>query len=237
MWEQTEHIFLESLARVLHAIARILPGVLAMLLIIAIAIGLALALRSAVRRLCDRIALDRRLRQWGVAAPAAEGGGGPSQLIARLVAWTVLAVGFLAGLSAIDAATTSALALRLLEYMPHVVVAIIILVIGIAGSRVVERSVLIGAVNMGLQSARLLGLAARWLVVILAAGIALEDLGVGGNIVPVALAILFGGIVLALSLAVGLGAKDVVGRSLAKHFTAGPQRVQEPPDEERVQHL
>jgi hypothetical protein len=239
MLEQTKRIFLESLERVLNGVARQLPGVLAMLFILLIAVGVALVLRGAIRRVCERLELDRRLREWGVVAPAAEGRLSPSVLIARLATWTVLAVGFLAGLSAFEAATMSVFAVRLLEYVPSMLVGMVILAAGITGSRAVERSVLIGAVNMGLHSARLLGLGERWLVVILAFGIALDQLGVGGRVVPVSLGILFGGIVLALALAVGLGAKDVVARSLERRFPTVPKSLEESQEEDegKLHHL
>jgi hypothetical protein len=238
MGEQTEQIFLESLGRVLHASARILPGVLAMLLIVALALALALVLRALVRRSLEQLGADRRLREWGLAAPHAEGRVAPSRLVARVVAWTVIAFGFLAGLAALDVATTNVLALRAMELLPRLLVSLAVFVVGLASSRAVERSVLIGAVNMGFHSARLLGVAARWLVVILAIAIALDTAGVGGRVVPVALGILFGGIVLAIALAVGLGARDVVARSLSRHFPSGPQRLDDrPPGEDRVQHL
>ena len=238
MWEQTQRIFLESLARVLQGAARQLPGLLAMLFLILIAVGAALVLRVVVRRVCEQLSVDRRLREWGFAGPPVEGRASPSLLIERFVTWTVVALGFLVGLTAFEAASASALAARLLEFVPHILVAVVIIAIGLAGSRAVERSVLIGAVNMGLHSARLLGLGARWLVVVLAFGIALDQLGVGGRVVPISLAILFGGIVLALALAVGLGAKDVVARSLERRFPASPKPLdEEDEDEGKLHHL
>jgi hypothetical protein len=45
----------------------------------------------------------------------------------------------------------------------------------------------------------------------------LEHLQIGGNIVGLAFGILFGGIVLTLALAVGLGSRDLVSRSLESH--------------------
>jgi hypothetical protein len=237
MWEQTQRIFLESVARVLHAVARITPGLLAMFLILGVTVVVALALRSGVRRLCERVGLDRRLRQWGVSPPVADGRTAPSRLIARLAALTVLALGFVAGLSAVDAATTTVLALRILDYMPYVLVAVAILAAGIAGSRAVERGVLLAAVNTGLPSPRLVGLAARWLTVILAVAIALENLGIGGRVVPIAFAILLGGFVLALALAVGLGAREAVERSLREHFPPTPRRLDDATEEDRIRHL
>ena len=48
---------------------------------------------------------------------------------------------------------------------------------------------------------------------------ALEHLGIGGRIVELAFAILFGGICLTLAIAVGLGSKDLVSRSLEQQAT------------------
>jgi len=88
-----------------------------------------------------------------------------------------------------------------------------VLICGLLVSRFLARSVLISAVNMQIQSARLLSLGVKWLVMVLTFAMALEHLGIGGQIVQVGFAILFGGIVLTLALAVGLGSKEMVSRS------------------------
>jgi hypothetical protein len=84
--------------------------------------------------------------------------------------------------------------------------------------------VLIGAVNMQIQSARLLSLAAKWLVLLVAVAMALDHLRIGRTILVLAFAILFGGIVLAAALAVGLGARDVVSRALERQVREPPPR-------------
>ena len=180
MWDETRRIFLESLERVLHGLARQIPGVAAMLLFVAIAVGVAALLHGPVKRLCTRLALDRRLREWGIVPSGMGAPTAPSLVAARLLTWTVLAVMVLAILSAIDADSMSNWAARSLAFVSRLVVATFIFLAGVAASRVVERSALIGAVNMGIHSARMLGLAGRWLVVILSLAIALDQLGIGG---------------------------------------------------------
>jgi uncharacterized protein YebE (UPF0316 family) len=72
-------------------------------------------------------------------------------------------------------------------------------------------------VNAQLQYARVLSLGVKWLVLVLTAAMVLDHLQVGENIVELAFGILFGGIVLTLALAVGLGSRDLVSRSLESH--------------------
>ena len=117
--------------------------------------------------------------------------------------------------------------------LPEVVAAIVVLIAGSIVSRFLARSVLIGAVNMNLQYARLLSVGVKWLVTVLAVTIAIERLGIGGGIIRLAFGILFGGIVLALALAVGLGSKDLVSRSLERETS----KTSSPNMKEPVGHL
>jgi hypothetical protein len=57
-------------------------------------------------------------------------------------------------------------------------------------------------------------------VLVLTAAMVLDHLEIGGNIVALAFGILFGGIVLTLALAIGLGSRDLVSRSLEKNSDA-----------------
>jgi hypothetical protein len=128
---------------------------------------------------------------------------------------------------------TSEMVRRFVEYLPNVLAAVVVLVAGSLIARFLARSVLIGAVNMNLQYARLLSVGVKWLVLVLAVTMALEHLGIGSGIIRLAFGILFGGIVLALALAVGLGSKEMVSRSLEREANrASTQATEEP-----VSHL
>ena len=84
--------------------------------------------------------------------------------------------------------------------------------------------------NAQLQYARILSLGVKWLVLVLTAAMVLDHLEVGGNIVGLAFGILFGGIVLTLALAVGLGSRDLVSRSLESHVEHTGDRHTHPGD-------
>jgi MFS-type transporter involved in bile tolerance (Atg22 family) len=115
-------------------------------------------------------------------------------------------------------------------YLPDALAALLILIAGMVLSRFLARTVLIGAVNLQLQNARLLAIGIKWLILIMAVAMALEHLHIGQQILLVAFAILFGGIVLAMALAIGLGSKDHVARSWL-------QMRNEAGEEDKLDHL
>jgi hypothetical protein len=89
--------------------------------------------------------------------------------------------------------------------------------------------VLIGAVNMNLQYARLLSAGVKWLVTVLAVAMALEHLRIAPGIVELAFGILFGGIVLSMALAVGPGSNELVTKSLDRDAKNVPSEdIEEP---------
>jgi uncharacterized membrane protein len=128
----------------------------------------------------------------------------------------VILVGLLIGITAFDATWTTNLAESVLAYIPNILAAALILLVGGVVARYLARSVLIGGVNLNLQYTRLLSVGVKWLVVVLSTAMALEHLKIAPSIVELAFGILFGGIVLALALAVGLGSKDLVTKSLER---------------------
>src|SRR5512138_3657528 len=153
MWENTQTIFVQSLERVVTAIARVAPGLLALVVVFALSMLVAFLVRAGLQRLCARIELDRWAARWGV-VNAEAGRLQPSAIVVRLGSWSVLAFGLLLGLAIFDAAARTTLTARAADYAPHVLAAAVIFVVGVAAARVVERQLLISAVNFGLQSAR-----------------------------------------------------------------------------------
>lgn len=218
MWEQIERALHDSFVRVLTEIATLLPAVVSLLLAVAICGLLGFFFAWIVRKVLIFFRFDDRMRanpsavltQWWTPAQSL------SLALSRAVFWIGIFLGLVLGIASFDAAYTPSthFAAELYPYLTHIVSAVLILLAGTIVARFLARSVLIGAVNMNLQYARLLSQGVKWLVLVLAVAMALEHLQIGGAIVGLAFGILFGGIVLALSLAIGLGSKEIVSRSL-----------------------
>lgn len=233
MWEHVNRAWNQSMDRVMGGIADFLPGALALLIAIILALPVAWIVSRVLRRSLQSMRFDERLQQLGITtlanwAPSQS----PALLVARIAYWIILLFGLLVGLTALNAEWTSRLAVRAIEYMPNLLLAVLILTAGNLIARFVARGVLISAVNMQLESARLISLGVKWMILVCTAAMALEHLGIGVAIVRVAFAILFGGIVLALALAVGLGSRDVIARSWERREEKGEERSSHP-----FQHL
>jgi hypothetical protein len=230
MWDEVGQALRLSMTKMLSQLASLLPGIVALMTALIVSVLIAWALAAILRRSLTGFDFDRRVAQWGLPALAEwSPSSSPTLLVTRAIAWIVIFIGFLIGISAFDGALPSQFVVRLFAYLPDLMAAIVVLVAGSIIARFLARSVLIGAVNLNLQYARLLSVGVKWLVTVLAVTIAIERLGIGGGIIRLAFGILFGGIVLALALAVGLGSKDLVSRSLARETskTSG-QNIKEP---------
>ena len=220
MWQQIELALRQSAQSVLVKLARFLPGLFALLLAVLVLTAIGALLAALLRRSLTAAKFDERLARNASAtisdwSPAHS----PTALIARVVFWACVLIGFFIGISAFDAAYPgeSQISLYVLPYLTHSIGAILLLIAGTLIARFLERSVLIGAVNAKLQYARFLSLGIKWLVLVLTAAMVLDHLQIGGAVVELAFGILFGGIVLTLSLAVGLGSRDIVSRSLERN--------------------
>lgn len=239
MWERVQWVFVEAFGRIGAVLASDLPGIVAMLVVVLASFVAAYAVRAALRFGLARVGFDRRAREWGITSghgldPHHE----PSWLVARGAFWLVVATGVAVALAVLGASTTSLLGLQLLALLPRLVVASLVVLGGVGAARFLERGVLIGAVNQGIRQARLVAWGVKWIVLALAAAMALQHVGVGGLLPTIAFSIVAGGAVLGAALAFGLGARDAVARSLDRPPTppgedAGPKRS----SGERIHHL
>ena len=212
----------QSLYRVLSLLIAILPGILAFFVALAVFTLIGMAISGLLRRSLGWIKADERFARTRLAVDWTPSSS-PTEIVARGSFWGCVLLGLVIGVSAFDAsyATSTPLPISLLPYLTHAVGAILLLMAGTLIARFLARSVLISAVNAQLQYARILSLGVKWLVLVLTAAMVLEHLEIGGAVVAEAFGILFGGIVLTLSLAVGLGSRDIVSRSLESKVDRG----------------
>jgi hypothetical protein len=228
IWHHMSEALHQSLYRVLTLLIAVLPGILAFFVALLLFGAAGIFISWVLRRCLTWLKFDHRIAQRS--GPDWVPTSSPTEIVSRASFWICILLGLVIGVSAFDAsyATGAPLPISLLPYLTHAVGAALLLVAGVLVARFLARSVLISAVNAQLQYARVLSLGVKWLVLVLTAAMVLDHLQVGGNIVELAFGILFGGIVLTLALAVGLGSRDLVSRSLESRVEHTAERTHIP---------
>jgi len=203
-------VLIEPIKRFVERIAGFLPSLLTGVVIIIVGVIIAWIFRTIVTRislflridkLSDRLGIVQILQKSGYREPL-------SRIFGQMVYWIVLLSFIIIGLDALKIPAVENLLTEFLLYMPNIVLACIVVMVGYLMGNFFGRAALIASVNAGLAISGLVGKFVKFTVFIMAATMALELLGIGEDTVLIAFAIVFGGVVLALALAFGLGGKD-----------------------------
>jgi Mechanosensitive ion channel, conserved TM helix len=202
-----------AVERLSYQVTTVLPGLLAGLIILVGAYLLATAMHWLLQRIFKGMALDRFLIQSGLATMLDRSGRlSATRLVAKTVYWIILLMGALTALSAFDTNLTSQIIERAVFLFPALVTAGLIVLAGAWLGQYLSRSALVWAVNEGIPSPRRLATAVRLMILFVATVVAADQLNFAKNVFFAAFIILVGGGVLAGSLALGLGSREVVRR-------------------------
>ena len=210
-----------------------LPRVVTTLAIIVMGWLIAILLRAIVRLALKWLHFNAAAERIGVAPLLKVADLPPADALASAIVFWLVWLGFL--LSAVDVlgfAALQGLVAGFTAFVPRLLVAIAILVVGFVAANFAWRATLLAAVNGRLPSPRLLSGAVRWLILILAGAMALDQIALARTIVLTAFAIAFGALMLGIAIAFGIGGGGIAKRILEQQF---PERQRSGADE--MSHL
>ncbi len=193
----------------------VLP-LLGALVIVFVGYLLAALVERVTRRLLRRVRFNLMLERGGVMDAVERSGShmDPTRVAANLAFWFVMFAALLVAADALGE-SLSGVFTELVGYIPSVIAAIVIIMIGnVLGAFV---GGLIMASAGALRGGPTLARVGRGGVILLAVFMALQELGVATQIVTTAFAILFGAVALALALAFGLGNRELAGE-ITRHW-------------------
>ena len=107
---------------------------------------------------------------------------------------------------------------RFFLFLPRLFAALFIVFFGLVAASFFSRAALLAAVNADSPSPRLLATLIRTIIVLFTVTLAFEQLGIGERTILVAFAIAFGGLMLGLALAFGMGGRDLAKQFLERRF-------------------
>ncbi len=199
-----------------NEIAVFLPHLLWALLILVVGWAVARLLRRGATEFLKIIRLNMIAEKAGIEAVLQKGGTHLTTitLIAGILYWFVIFVTALAALNMLGMGVADELFRKAMLYVPNVVVAVLVLVLGSFVAKVVGSIFYTYLNNIGFGSAKILAVTAKYGILVFAVFIALEHLAIGGAILTSAFQLAFGAVCLAAAIAFGFGGKEVASKVL-----------------------
>jgi flagellar biosynthesis protein FliQ len=211
-------VMLEPLRVFMIQVGELLPRLGLALIILVIGYFIARMVRFIVVKalragnfhvLSDRAGMDGFLRDGGVQADTTE-------ILGLLFYWIVILAALVIGFNGLGLNYITDLLVKVLLFVPKVMVALVILVFGAYFARFIGNALCAYAKKLQLQDAESLGRLAQYAIVAFVVLIALDQVNIGGDIVRQTFLIVLAGVVLALALAFGIGGKDWAAEMLER---------------------
>ena len=213
-------------------VAAFAPKLVAALLILVLGYLLAKAIASVLNKVLERVGFDRAVERGGVKQALARSKYDPSDILAKVVYWTIMLLVLQLAFGVFGANPISDLLRGLIAYLPNVFVAILIIVIAAAVARAVTDllSNLLSAVQGGQLIARGAGIA----ILMFAAFAALDQLQIAPRIVTGLWYAILAALVGSVIVAVGGGGIRTMQRYWEQTATRAEQRGPQLRDQARA---
>lgn len=203
--------FLERLQASFADLGALLPALIGALVILFAGYLLARLVQRGAERILRRVRLNHMLERGGVMQAVERSGShmNPTRVVSNLLFWFVMFAVLLVAANALGLESLAVVFSELVGYIPSVIAAVAIVIVGSVLGEFVGGLILAsaGGLHGGLTMARV----GRGGVIMIAVFMALQQLGVAPNIVTTAFAILFGAVAFALALSFGLGNRELAG--------------------------
>jgi hypothetical protein len=209
----------ESVMKSLQKLADFVPNLLGAVAVLIVGWILALFISRVIVKVfkllkfdyfADKLRIDSFLAEGGVNLKAIE-------LVDRLIYWLLMLCVVLAACDVLGMKVAAELLDSVIAFIPKIVIAIVVLLIGAFAARVAQGGMLVYLKNVGVEKSDLLSKLTQYAILAFTVLIVLEQLKIAGFIVQI-VQFAFAGLCLAFGLAFGLGGKDWASGQIQKWF-------------------
>lgn len=210
--------FVSSLNEFWVQLIHFIPKLLAVVVILFFGWLIAKLVRAALKRLLVLTQFDKFAQKSGLESFMSHGSFNLtlSGIISQVVYWLVILLFVITGANALGLREVAVLLQQLASYLPHIIVAILVLIFGTLLARFVNRLVFAWLYSIKFSNALAISTSAEYGIQILAIFVALEQLGIGLQLIHSLFVIVFGAFFLALALAFGLGGREWAAKTIAE---------------------
>jgi hypothetical protein len=213
-----QELFLEPLKSTGEKIIAFLPSLVGALVILLLGWLVAKILKAAVIRLLVAMRLERFSERSGLSKFLSRGDIKHSlaDILGTAFFWIIFLFFIYLAADVLNLTLVEDVVNRVISFVPNLIAAVIIVVIGVLLASFFRGVVRLAASNYALAHRELIARIVQYLVVFFAVAMALEELGVATQILVNSVLIIIAAIAFGLALAFGLGSKEVAGRIVDK---------------------
>jgi len=220
---QLEHwrqVSIESLTALGEQIMRILPGILAAVLLLLVGWLLAKIVSRVISRLFRLLHFDRlagRINEmkW---MQKSEFKVVPSKIIGKFVYWVILVLFIITATDTLGWSAVSQAFNQLITYLPQLFSAIIIFVVGFYLANLIRDFIKTTLQSFEVASASALGEIAFYILMAIVAVTALEQAGVETSLLTSNITLIIGSVLLAFAVAFAISSRDVFRNILSSYY-------------------
>jgi len=216
-WEGVKALLWVPVQSLMSEILLFLPKLLLGLLILFVGWLIAKYLvEPAIVKLLKLLAIDKLAEQVQLASFLSKGGVRRklSELVGAIFYWVVMLAVLMVAFNAWNLSVAAELFRQVVTFLPKVIAAVFMLVIGIFAAAFLGTTVRTAASNSGILQAHLLGQVVQTAVVLFSIVASLKQLEI--QFVGEVFLILLTGLTFGCALAFGLGCKDIAGKWMAE---------------------
>lgn len=209
-------------------VVEFLPNLISAILILLIGWLIAKLVEKLLARVLKTVSVDDISEKRGITNMLRDIGikREPSALLGRILFWILLFLFLVPAMEILHLNYVSQLIGQFLSYVPNIIAAILIFIIGLTVAKILGGSVAASAKGAGLEYASAVGVFIKYFITLIVIILGLAQLGVQTNILTIIFAVLVISFGLALALSLGLGSRAVVSNILAgafarEHFPTG----------------
>lgn len=174
-----------------------------------------------VLRLSHSMGIDRLAQKSGVHKFLEKRGivNGFSGILSRICFWAILLIVLVSFFNSLGLGIVSDLLNQLLLFIPNVLIASIIIILGFYLAEFVSSLVVSSLEESKFENPELIGKLVFYSIAFFTMAIALTQIGIGEKIITNIVSIFFGSIGLALAISFGLGAQDRAKEIIRRYFS------------------
>lgn len=194
------------------------PNLVVAIIVVLIGWGIGALFGRVVSQVIKALKIDEALRRAGVEDFLNKGGISlnAGSFLGGLVRWFVMLVFLIGAFEILHLSQVTAFLRDILNYLPQVIVAVLILIAAGMVADAMKKVVLSSAMSADITSAGFLATVTKWVIWVFAILVALSQLGIASGFVQT----IFTGLVVALSLGLGLsfglGGQEAASRVIDK---------------------